>query len=348
MRTFGISRNFLVGILAVSLTTFACSDKKQEKKGMSEETAAKTVVVAKVGEGAITVEDFKGYMSERSRASRRGVTKETATKLLDEMIMEEVLYQEALRLELDQDPMIKKRIRQMFTQKLMEKNVNRKAWNTKVDDKEVQEYYEKHKHEFNRPEQLRLADIYVAIPADADDKQRAELKKKAETALANAKKTKSKRSGFHKLIREYSDKHAKYTKGDTGYFDKEGKPAGIPAAIVEAGFKLKGSGDIADQLIETPDGYHIIMMTGRRSAINKDIARVSQQLKHRIQRESMKEKRQEYIDELKKKAGISIEDCIVDEIAAEFVNSAEPRPSMPGIPPRPSRGPNSPPRLPGH
>ena len=164
-----------------------------------------------------------------------------------------------------------------------------------------------------------MADIYIAVPPDASDEQRSELKKKAEKVLTEALNTRKQRAGFGKLIKKYSDTPEKYKKGDTGYFDKEGNPIGLSAQIVEASFKLEKGGSITEHVIEAQDGYHVIMRTANRSAIERPLSGVSNQIKQRIRREGLKKEREAYINGLKEKQEISIDRKTVGEIAIRMM-----------------------------
>ena len=122
------------------------------------------------------------------------VSAENLKKRLDDMVLGEVFYQEALRQKLDQKPEVQQSIRQLLTQKLLEQ-VEGKAWSREVTEAEVKAYYDQHAGEYNRPEQVRIADIYIAIPAQASGMEKDALKKKAEAALTEAQAS-EKRQGW--------------------------------------------------------------------------------------------------------------------------------------------------------
>jgi len=284
-----------------------CAKKEEADKNASKAEAQKSPTVARVGSTPITVADFKLSLAAVPGASRHDMTREELDRRLDEMITEEVLYQEALREKLDQDPEMRRRITQMLTQKLLDDHLKKEVWGKEVGEAEIQAYYKQHFEEFNRPEQVRVADVYIAVPLDATEQKRGELKKRAEAALAEALKTKEQRSGFGTVIATYSDSHEKYRKGDTGFFDVEGKPVGIDRQLAQAAFKIERVGSISERVIETADGYHIIMLTGKRAAVQRPLDGVRNELKQRIQREAAGKERQAYIESLKQKAGIQIQ-----------------------------------------
>ncbi len=311
-------RTFII-VVALMIAFFGCS----KTETATENGKNKGPVIAEVGDGTINADDFRAYLSDRPMSPRKRVSKEALEKRLDEMVIEEVLYQEALRLKLDQDPEVRKSIRQMLTQNLMEKQINQKVWEREITDSEYQAYYDKQGTKFNRPEQVRLADIFIAVPPDAGAEKKAELKQKAETVLAEALEGKNKRSGFGPLIRKYSDTPENYRKGDTGFIDKEGKPVGIDKRLAEAAFKLEKNGRISDQVIETTDGYHVVMRIGKQAAFHKPLKSVKNQIKQEIKREELKKTRQAYIEGLKDKSGIRIDESVMAQVEKEMTDARE-------------------------
>jgi peptidyl-prolyl cis-trans isomerase C len=315
-----------IGLAALCvLLAMGCSKREDSEKAAAKAEEKNPPVVARVGKSGITVADFERYLADRPMPYGVEPSAGDLENRLDDMILQEVLYQEALRLKLDQNPEIRARFRQMLSQKLIDEQVNKKVWDREIGEQEIQEYFEGHWNEFNRPGQVRLADIFIAVPVDATNQEKEILRKKAQTVLSGALASRNKRNGFGKLIRKYSDKHEKYEKGDTGFFDIKGHPVGVDAGMAEAAFELERVGDLSKQLIETPKGYHIIMLTGRRSAIQIPLNSVREQLKQRIRRESIATARQAYIESLKEKAAIQIDSQSMDKMAAELREKAQAR-----------------------
>lgn len=265
--------------------------------------AALAVPIARVGDTSITAADLEEYLTYRPLSSPSSPAREAIEQRLDEMITSEALYQEALRRNLHQDPKMRRIIRQILTQKLMEDEVEKKVFSRTIGREEIQSYYDQHANEFNRPEQVRLADIFIAGDPKADPKRRAERKKKAEGILAEALEGKRKMD-FGELIKKYSDSHPQYPLGDTGYFDAEGKPVGLEAKLAEEAFKLRSVGQICDHLVETPQGYHVIMLVEKRPAIRVPLDEVKSHLERRIRNRELEEKQNAYIEQIKEKSAI--------------------------------------------
>jgi peptidyl-prolyl cis-trans isomerase C len=328
-------------IAFLMVPVWGCSQKEEGEKIVSKDEKETSPVVARVGTGSITAADFKSYLTARPVPRRNQPSKDELEKRLDEMVLQEVLYQEALRLKLDQDPEMRRRIHQMLSHKLLNDHLKREVANRKIDEKELQAYYDQHRDEFNRLAQVRVADIFIAVPEGATDEEKDKLREKADKVLSEALAGKGKRFGFGKLVRTYSDTHKKYRKGDTGFFDIEGKPVGINQTLAKAAFGLERTGSMAAELIKTPGGYHVIMLVGKRAAINKPLDAVGNQIKQRIRRETAAETRQTYINSLKEKAEIHIDTQVVSGIAEELKAKVRKRRPLQGKPKIPSQRPRA-------
>jgi peptidyl-prolyl cis-trans isomerase C len=289
------------------LAPWGCSKKEEPKKHLAKPETEPSPTVAKVGQSVITADELRGYLSNRPESLQRSLTGEMLEGLLEELILEEVFYQEAQRQNLDREPEVRRTIRQILIQKLLDDYLMQEVWSREIEEAEIREYYDRHEAEFNRPEQVRAADIYIAVPGDAPEQAKAALREKAEAVLAEALRIREERAGFGRLIAEHSDTHPKYPKGDTGFFDVEGKPSGIDKRLAQAAFNLERVGSLAEEVIETADGYHIIMLIGRRAAVERPLDEVRSELKQRIQREAAARTSRAYMESLKQKAEIHIE-----------------------------------------
>lgn len=297
------------------------------EKSISKSEDKKSPVVAKVGSSSITTSELTRYLSDRTLSKRSLVSEEAINKMLDEMVMEKILYQEAISRKLDQEPEVQKSIRQMINRQLM-KQIEEDVSSRELDEKEIQQYYDEHKDEFNSPAKVRVADIFIAVPRGATKQQKAEARKRAEEALTEALKVQGNRMGFGPLIRKYSDKPEKYQPGDTGFFDNEGNPVGLDKALAGAAFSLADVGRISEKLIETPDGYHIIMLTAKRPAINKPLEEVRNAIVQRIRHETVTKARESFIASLKEKTSVDIDKKAVADVLTALNEERSNKPAI--------------------
>jgi peptidyl-prolyl cis-trans isomerase D len=117
-------------------------------------------------------------------------------------------------------------------------------------DDAIKAYYDEHRDDrFTAQEEVRVRHILFKLPPGADEKTRAEVRKKAEDALARAKKGED----FGKLAEKLSDDTGSAKAGgDLGRFTR-----GKMVPEFEAAAFALAPGQISD-VVETPFGFHII------------------------------------------------------------------------------------------
>ncbi|MFH0727825.1 MAG: peptidyl-prolyl cis-trans isomerase [Pseudomonadota bacterium] len=332
--------------VVLGISIFGCSKTDGDKSAGD----AKTKTVIQIDDQKIDAAVVEKYLERRAVPMHAENAGELVKKRVDELVDEELQYREALRLKLDQDPETRQKIKEILKQKLSEEQIHKKVMEKKIEQPELQSYYDAHRDEFNRPAEVRVADVFIAVPKDASADQRAELKQKADKVLAEALAGPNPRAGFSRLVREYSDMPQTYAKGDTGFFSPEGKPVGIDPRIVEAAFKLEKSGDIPAAVIEAADGYHIIMLNSKRPAFNKSFEQVASHLERRIKSEEINKRRVDFLQELKGKAKIVIDEKVVAEIQEKLKTASKMVPKTPAtrnFSPIPGSGPQTPPIMRG-
>ncbi len=195
-------------------------------------------------------------------------------KLKDNVVIGELLYQEALKQKLDQDADVKVGIafaeRNALVTALLERTVA-----ARTTDEAIKKWYDEHAVQFARP-QAKARHILVADEAEA----------KAVFAEVSAN-----RAGFAELATKKStDKGSAKEGGDLGWFEK----ARMVPEFAEAVFAGK-KGDLVGP-VKTKFGYHIIEIEEMRDSVPVD------EVKDKIKEQLRNEVIEGYIDELKKAA----------------------------------------------
>jgi peptidyl-prolyl cis-trans isomerase SurA len=133
----------------------------------------------------------------------------------------------------------------LITQQVIAQEVGRKL---QISREEGAKYYEEHKQEFERPEQVRLAEILVAIPADATPEQIAAAEAKANDLLKQI------RGGakFEDVAKKSSEGPSAPDGGDLGFF----KRGALAKGLEDKTFSMKG-GEVTDP-IRTKQGFVIL------------------------------------------------------------------------------------------
>ncbi len=206
-------------------------------------------VVATIGSKKITLDEFnKKYKEITSQVLSNPPSKKV---FLEDLVRYEVGVQEARKRGFDKDPIVQERINQEIYKAFLEKELGNKIEQNAVTETEMKAWYA------NNP-QIRLSDILIEVKPGATPEQRTEAKKRALEILDEVKK--SKRT-FEELVRLYSDDTTtKNLGGDVGW---QSRVTLIPTYYNSAN-SLK-VGEITTNLVETPFGFHVLKLTGRRS-----------------------------------------------------------------------------------
>lgn len=206
-------------------------------------------VVATVGNKKITLEEFNRKYKEVT--SQVLINPPSKKVFLEDLVRFEVGVQEARKRGFEKDPIVQDRINQELYKAMLEKELGTKVEESKVTEAEMKAWYSKNP-------QIRLSDILIEVKPGATEEQRTEAKKRAGEILDEVKKSKR---PFEELVRLYSDDiTTKSLGGDVGWQSR----VTLIAPYYAAANSLK-VGEMTSSLVETPFGFHILKLTGRRS-----------------------------------------------------------------------------------
>jgi len=288
-------------IIVLVVAAASCSKKAEEAPAVEDEwpqhgltEAQANEVLAKVGDRTITVGELADRLASQSPYLRaRFESPERRKEFLDNLIRFELLVYEAKRRGYADKPEIKRARRNAMIQQLVKKEVDEPLEGLEITDEEVKAIYDANPLEFDRPAQVRASDIFI--------KDRASAK----TLLASAKKADL--AGFRRLARAQSeDEKTKASGGDLHFFEAsgEGEP---PAAIRQAAFSLDKVGAVFPELIEEGDGYHIIMLTGKRAALTRTYEQAKRAIRHKLTRERKDAAMEALTERLRKEIEVEVD-----------------------------------------
>ncbi len=287
------------------LLIVGCSGKRDDKDdapkhGLSEAQAQE--VLATVGDKQITVGEFAdrlGALSPYIRA--RFESPERRREFLDNFIRFELLVYEAKRKGYGDRPEIVRTRRQAMVKELIAKEVDEKLSLSDVSQDEMKAYYDAHKDEFDRPAQMRASHILLTD------------KKAAEQMLKRALDKKDLKT-FRAMAKQHSkDEGTATSGGDLQFFAKDAGE-GPPAAIRKATFSLKKTGDVYDKLVQTDDGYHLVMLTGKRPALTRTLEQAKRSIRHKILREKKDAAMAALLEKLRAEIKVEIDEEALKQI----------------------------------
>lgn len=257
---------------------------------LSFSAGAQNSAVAVVGNKTITLDEFNKKYNEVKSQTTNPPTKE---QFLEDLIRYEVGLQEAEKRNLQNDPMVQERMKQELYKALLEKDIGEKVQKANVTEKDMRAYYK------NNPE-IRTSHILIEVKPGATAEQRNEAKKRASEIYQEVRKSKR---PFEELVKLYSDDpYTKQTGGDAGWGNRV---TWVPS-YYEAAMKMN-VGQISN-LVETPFGFHIIKVTGRRAYenANKRTIRIA------VFDEKRKDVFNDYFGKLKKKYKIQTNQKLIE------------------------------------
>jgi peptidyl-prolyl cis-trans isomerase C len=308
-----LRRLALIGLAAVAIS--ACSN-GPKKSGTA---------VAKGNGFTITSDEFKARLDEQSPFIRaRYSSLDRKKEFLDNLVRFEVLAREAEKQGLRKDPDVEQTVKKIMVQKLVQKNFQDTSGASQMPDAELQKYFDDHKADYYRPKKVRAAAIVVTAPAGSPD--RAKKLATAKKALEKLKKEEKKNSlAFAQVVTEFSDDAAtKGVAGDLNFKTQDELEKGYSKELAEAVFALK-PGETSG-VIDTPQGFFIVKVTGQQDELNRPFEQVKSQIANKLFREKKTKEFDEWLKKLKDDAKVKVDDKALEavEVAAAPANATPP------------------------
>jgi peptidyl-prolyl cis-trans isomerase SurA len=166
----------------------------------------------------------------------------------------------------------------------------------RISPDEIQKYYDAHKKEFDRPEEVRLSEILIPTPNPDDAAQVAAAKKKADSIEAKLKAG----ADFAKLAKADSKGPTAAQGGDLGAFQK----GQLAPELESATFSLK-KGQFTEP-IQTKQGWIILEVTHHQDAGVAPMSQVETQIENAVGYNKMQPALRAYLTKLRNESYIDI------------------------------------------
>ena len=160
---------------------------------------------------------------------------------------------------------------------------------------EIQKYYDEHKQEFMRPEQVVLRSIEVNT-AGKDATEVGDLKKKADTALKRIRDGED----FGEIAKRYSDGATAKQGGYLGQY-KRGE---LAKELEDTVFKMK-KGDLTE-VLETKQGFLIMQVMEHYDEGEQALAKVQNEIEEKLYSQRMEPALREYLKTLREESYVVI------------------------------------------
>lgn len=272
-------------LLAFSNFVFAASDVK-------EDVSKSPKVVAQVGGTKILLSEMQEVVDTAPDHVKQALLAQK-DKLLEEMVNQELFYQEGVVLKLAEDAVVLQSLerakKQIIIQRMLQMQVQDKV---KVTTEEVKAYYDKNPDKFLVPERVRAAHILVK-----------------EEKLANELLDKLKKgTDFAALAAEHSIDPSKMNGGDLGFFAR----GSMVPEFEKAAFALPEGG--LSGVVQTKYGFHIIKCVKKEAPKPVEFGEVKENLAAQMLVTKQQEELSKILQALTKKTGVQTHPELLGEI----------------------------------
>lgn len=302
---------WLVVIVALGIFVAGCGD--VSKKGGGPEATAYGEkgegeggpAVARVGKKVITIKELQAQIDRVPPFFRAQMeSKEGKKQLLDRLVRTELLYQEALKQELDKDPEYINRIEEgkkmllssMLQQKIQDAEI-------KVSEQEIAKYYEEHKDSYSTPATAHVYLILVKVDKDATPEEQKEKENKINKAYKEVKSGKD----FSEVAKEYSEDSFSAKRG--GEFPKLRKGSRSEEFDKVVFEQLKA--DEISKPFKDNRGWNVVKLVSKSDTGFKTLEEVKDQIDRTLQSQKKRDSMEQYIEDLKTKYGVVIYEDIL-------------------------------------
>jgi peptidyl-prolyl cis-trans isomerase SurA len=179
----------------------------------------------------------------------------------------------------------KNAFKQVEAAEMIQREVREKI---QVPDSDIAAYYKSHPEEFTvNEEKYRLAQILIAIPANAPPDKVAAAQKKAAEIRSMALKGKD----FGELARQYSDDDSKTKGGELGEFNPSDLNDQIAAAIKDT------KPDGIAPLVHTRYGFHVLKVEEHQVPGEQPLAAVRDQIREKLVTDQAKDRFDHWVEQ---------------------------------------------------
>jgi peptidyl-prolyl cis-trans isomerase C len=276
-----MKRLFVYLSIAAFLVSVGCAQKNEAEK------AAPKDFLVKINNTYVTSDDFmEKFDTLPAWAQKRFTDDEGKKQFVNEIIKEELLYQEAVSRGIDNEPHFQKKIKEFKRMTLVSEMLkNEVEGKSTVKEQELRDFYERHKDTFTAGEEVKASHILVDTEAEAEDIMKKILKKES----------------FSELAKQLSKDHTSAIKGgDLGFFGK----GRMVSEFDKVAFELD-PGEVSDP-VKTQFGYHIIKVIEKRMSKQRDFDEVKSVIERRLKAEKQKTLFDTYIKSLREKSATEI------------------------------------------
>jgi hypothetical protein len=285
-------RIYLYLLLIIFLS--GCSDNQVEIDSSYHGSTQNDTVVAEVGNSVISLGELDYLAAFGSSAP---ITQKSKLSLLEKMIEEEVLANEAKAAGFLDDPELKVNIRKLIAYKYRKYLEKKAAESVTVTNPEAEIYYRENLSSYTRMPMFRLA--IVERRKDLDRKYTHTLKQ-----ILSSSKYVSAEDGFGQYALDSTHEGTRNRGGKLSWTNVETRIAGIPNKVIKEGVHLKVGESL---LLEDVAGKsYLVRKIDERSEFITDFSDVESDIKTQLLTTRKTEMYERYLEKLKSNVEVKL------------------------------------------
>jgi peptidylprolyl isomerase len=281
-------------LLRVILLPLACAISQAQDAGL---------VIGSIGGIEMRKDEILESLGGLGTVEKEALARDPAAlnKLLRSMLVQRVIYQQAVEVKWDQEPAIQpllKSTREAAITDSYLKHISRPPEGY-PDETELRKAYEASRVDLTVPRSFRLAQIFISA---GSDQQLTEVKKRLKADPA----------GFGRIAREMSEeKESAAREGEIGWLTERQ----VQPEIFEQLPKL--SLNVVSEPVRLKDGWHILKVLDVREPFTPIFDQVRVQLAQRLRAEKIRVGMQAYVAETLQKHPVAINEVALSKLLQE-------------------------------
>ncbi|MFN7941312.1 MAG: peptidylprolyl isomerase [Thermoanaerobaculia bacterium] len=293
--------------------------------------AAPPVVLARLGEATITVEEFQREMGRRGgNVPGQYATPEQRRALLDEMLRDRALELRARQAGIDRRPEFAATVRRLLATQYTREQLDEATAKLKVTDEEVGQFYQQHAEEFRVPARIRVAGVFFALSGKPTEKELSDKRRLAETARQEAAALPADAKNLGPVALKYSeDPSSRYVGGELGWLVAgRAETFRLGKEVFEAAFALGQPGELSP-VLQFDKAIYFLKLVAREDASSTPIEKLRDGLRNRILKLKHDELREQFYRHAMEGLPLTVDDAAL----AKIQPLSPPKPTAPETPP---------------
>ena len=259
-------------------------------------------VIARVGDQEIKAAQVTPYLENLSEPDRASLVKNPAalSQAVRTLILQQVLFKEAIASGWDKTPEVAAQLDRLRQGAVAETYLQSiaKVPEGYPSDEEVKSVYEARKADLQVPAQIRLAQIYIAVPKDAPK----EAQDKARTRVEEICKA-VKAGDFAAVAREKSEERETASRGgEVGWLAETQIQPEIRAKVASLS---KGA---VTEPVRLADGWYVVRVLDVKEPHTASLDEVKDQLVRALRNDRARANREAYLSKLQQQTPIALDE----------------------------------------